>query len=581
MLKELWIKNLALIEELRLEPGGGLIALTGETGAGKSIILQAIHLLAGGRASADWVRGGADQATVEALFEYAGDHHELRRVLAAAGLEPVGIDADEPAPAFRAADHAADEAGELIVKRLISAKGKSRFYLNGSLATAATIGGIVEHLLSVASQHDHQQLLQPRYHLECLDAAGELLPLRSRFTACYDQWQSAKNRLAEMQNREQDKEQRRDFLRFQCNEIAEIAPEPGEDERLLEERDRLKSADELIAAGKRCYDELAGRITGPLAAVRKNLGQMAAMDQGLSKLAEEVAGASYILEEAQQEVVRYLQELPSDQSRLDQVTARIDQLQRLKRKYGDSIEEVLAFAERAAAELENLENLEVALAALAGEVAEIEARLLALADELATARRKVAADLTGRVSAELASLALEQARFEVEIADNRELAKLTRLGWERPEFLFSANPGEPLKPLAKVASGGELSRLMLALKCILARQDKVESVIFDEVDAGVSGRTAESVAAKIRELAGHHQVFCITHLPQIAAGADDHYVVRKREHHGRTITEVVPLAEEQRPAELARMLAGEAVTAKTMEYATELLSRKRQTKEEA
>ncbi|MDZ7642606.1 MAG: DNA repair protein RecN [Desulfurivibrio sp.] len=575
MLKELWIKNLALIEELRLVPGSGLIALTGETGAGKSIILQAIHLLAGGRATADWVRGGAEQATVEALFEYAGDHHELRRTLAAAGLEQADGEGDDSS-----ADQAAAEPGELIVKRLISAKGKSRFYLNGSLATAATIGGIVEHLLSVASQHDHQQLLQPRYHLQCLDAAGDLLPLRGRFTACYDQWQGAKSRLAEMQNREQDKEQRRDFLRFQSNEIAEIAPEPGEDERMLAERDRLKSSDELIAAGKRCYDDLAGKITGPLAAVRKNLGQMAATDQGLSKLAEEVAGASYILEEAQQEVVRYLQELPNDQSRLDQVTARIDQLQRLKRKYGDSIEEVLAFAERAAAELENLENLEAALAALEGEVAEIEARLLALADELAAARRRVAADLTRRVSAELASLALEQARFEVEIPDHRELAKLTRLGWDRPEFLFSANPGEPLKQLAKVASGGELSRLMLALKCILARQDKVESVIFDEVDAGVSGRTAESVAAKIRELAGHHQVFCITHLPQIAAGADDHYVVRKREQHGRTITEVVPLVEEQRPAELARMLGGEAVTAKTMEYATELLARKRQTGEE-
>ena len=571
MLKELWINNLALIEELRLGLGPGLIVLTGETGAGKSIILQAIHLLAGGRASGDWVRSGAEQATVEAFFEFAPDHHELLKVLAAAGVETAVAGALSGA----AAEMAGELAGELIVKRIIGAKGKSRFYLNGSMATAATVGGIVEHLLSVASQHDHQQLLQARYHLDCIDAAGDLLGQRREFAAAFDRWQAVKNRLLELRDREQDKEQRRDFLSFQCHEIAEIAPEQGEDQRLFDERERLKSSDTLIATGQHCYSDLAGKINAPLASVRKNLEQMAALDGGLAKLAEEVAGASFILEEAQLEISRYLQELPSDRGRLDQVTARIDQLQRLKRKYGATLEEVLAFAARAGQELENLENLEAALGELERELAELEAELTALAAQLSTARRRVAEDFSRRVGVELASLALEQARFTVEMAGDGDLTRLTRTGWDKPEFLFSANPGEPLKPVAKVASGGELSRLLLALKSILARQDKVESVIFDEVDAGVSGKTAESVAAKIRELAGHHQVFCITHLPQIAAGADDHYVVRKRVADQRTITEVVRLAEEQRPAELARMLAGDNVTAKTMEYATELLARKR------
>jgi len=566
MLKELWINNLALIEELRLAPGPGLAVFTGETGAGKSIILQAIHLLAGGRASADWVRNGAEQATVEALFEFdSSGHGELLKMLTAAGI----------GPDLEAGEETGDRAGaELIVKRIISTKGKSRFYLNGSMATAAIAGGIVEHLLSVASQHDHQQLLQARYHLECIDAAGGLLEQRRRFAALYDRWQATRARLAELRGQERDKEQRRDFLTFQCREIADIAPEPGEDERLVNERDRLKAADSLIDLGRGSYAALIEKINPPLTKVRKNLEEMAAQDDGVAKLAEEVAGASFILEEAQLEISRYLDNLASDPARLDQVTARIDLLQRLKRKYGPTLEDVLRFAEEAGRELENLENLDAALAELEQAAAEQEEEVGTAAAALSAARGLVAEDFARRVGAELGSLALEQARFAVDLPAG-EMSCLTRLGWDRPEFVFSANPGEPLKPVAKVASGGELSRLMLALKCILARQDRVESVIFDEVDAGISGKTAESVARKIRELAGHHQVLCITHLPQIAAGADDHYVVGKRPRGERTITEVTQLTAEQRPAELARMLSGDAVTQKTMAYATELLGRSR------
>lgn len=553
MLKELRINNLALIEKLRFAPEEGLTVFTGETGAGKSIILQAIHLLAGGRASADWVRAGAEQATVEALFEYDSGHRELAGLLSAVGVEDVG---------------------ELVVKRVIGAKGKSRFYLNGSLATAATVGGIVEHLLSVASQHDHQQLLQPRYHLECIDAAGGLLGQRREFALLYEAWRGVESRLAELQGREQDKEQRRDFLGFQCREIAEIAPEPGEDLRLMEERDRLKSSDTLIDLGRSSYAALAEKINSPLARVRKNLEEMAAKDQGVAKLAEEVAGASFVLEEAQLEIARYLGNLPNDPARLDQVTARIDLLQRLKRKYGATLEEVLRFAEEAGQELANLENLEAALAELEKEVAARREEMLAAAAALSAARCRVATDFATRVGAQLQSLALAQARFEVAIPPGTP-AMLSRLGWDRPEFVFSANPGEPVKSLAKVASGGELSRLMLALKCVLAHQDRVESVVFDEVDAGISGKAAESVARKIRELAGHHQVLCITHLPQIAAGADDHYLVAKRESRGRTITEINRLAPPERPAELARMLSGDDVTEKTLAYAAELISRQR------
>ncbi|TBV79087.1 MAG: DNA repair protein RecN [Desulfobulbaceae bacterium] len=570
MLKELWINNLALIEKLRLAPGPGLMVLTGETGAGKSIILQAIHLLAGGRASVDWVRSGTRQATVEALFEYAADHRELLKLLAAAGID-LDLENEEKEKLPER------PPGELIVRRIINAKGKSRFYLNGFMATAATVGGIVELLLSVASQRDHQQLLQTRYHLECIDAAGNLWQQRRDFAILYDRLREVENRLAQWRSREQDKEQRRDFLSFQCREIADISPEVGEDERLVAERDRLKSADNLIELGRHSYAALADKINSPLVKVRKDLAEMAArdaQDQTIAKLAEDVAGASFILEEAQLTISRYLGTLTNDPVQLDRVSARIDLLQRLKRKYGPTLDDVLIFARKAGRELENLENMELTIAELAQEVVQQEQAVWAAATALSAARGQVAADFARRVGAELESLALNQARFAVSLPAG-ESSNLTRLGWDRPEFVFSANPGEPLKPLAKIASGGELSRLMLALKCVLARQDRVESVIFDEVDAGISGQAAESVARKIKELARHHQVICITHLPQIAAGADDHCVVSKREHDQRTITEVIELEQKERPAELARMLAGDTVTAKTLAYAAELISRSR------
>ena len=563
MLKELLINNLALIEELRFTPESGLTVLTGETGAGKSIILQAIHLLAGGRASAEWVRSGAEKATVEALFGYDPNHEELPRLLAAAGVDPVVDPEDEPL----------ESSGELIVKRVIGAKGKSRFYLNGSLATAVTVGGIVEHLLSVASQHDHQQLLQTRYHLDCIDSAGGALEQRQEFSRLYDRWREVTNRLDELRRRERDKEQRRDFLSFQCKEIADIAPEPGEDERLVAERDRLKDSGTLIDLGQNSYAALVEKINTPLARVRKNLEEMSCRDQSLVKLAEEVAGASFVLEEAQLEIVRYLDQLPKDTAGLDQVTARIDLLQRLKRKYGPTLDDVLAFAEESEKELAQLENMEADRTELEEEESRLRDQVGEAATALSAVRARAAEDFAARVGTELKSLALAQARFEVDIPSGG-WEQLGRWGWDRPEFIFSANPGEPAKSLAKVASGGELSRLMLALKCVLAQRDRVESVVFDEVDAGISGKAAESVARKIRELAGHHQVLCITHLPQIAAWADDHYVVGKRELNGRTITEIEKLPSTQRAAELARMLSGDAVTDKTLAYATELIGRK-------
>ncbi|MGV1099189.1 DNA repair protein RecN [Thiovibrio sp. JS02] len=555
MLKELLIINLALIEKLHVSFNQGLTVLTGETGAGKSIILQAIHLLGGGKAATAWIRSGAEQATVEALFELDAKQRIVREL-----LDGMGIEAEEG----------------LVVRRVISDKGTSRYFMNGSMATAKVVGEIMEHMLSVASQHDHQQLLHPRSHLDFIDAVGDLWPRREAVAALYDRWQQTKESYLTLLAREQDKEQRRDFLAFQCREIEEAAPSPGEDEELLLERDRLRASDDLITLGQKSYYLLSEAAGKSFALLRKNLEQMAAFDPGLAKLAEEVAGNCFQLEDHAITIRNYVEMVSSDPARLDAVTARIDLLQRLKRKYGGDLDSVIAFGRSAANELAELAALDERLASLEKEARQDRERLLSEARALSVERHAAAGILAQKIREALVSLCFEQALFEISFKehDPESSEAIGRLGMDRLEFMFSANPGEALKPLAKVASGGELSRLLLALKSLLARKDQVDTVIFDEIDAGISGKAAEAVARKIRELAGHHQVFCITHLPQIACLADDHFLVQKTVSDERTRTTIIPLPEEARVSELARMLDGDSVSEQTLAYARKLMERK-------
>ncbi|MCX5863628.1 MAG: DNA repair protein RecN [Deltaproteobacteria bacterium] len=555
MLKELIITNLALIEKLHVSFAEGLTVLTGETGAGKSIILQAIHLLGGGKAATTWIRSGAEMATVEALFELDPQHGLILEKLAEMGCEP---------------------EAELVVKRIISLKGSSRYFMNGSLATAKAVGEVMENLLSVASQHDHQQLLQPRSHLDCIDAVGGLWPQRLIVSQCYDKWREAKELYQALVAKERDKEQRRDFLTFQAREIEEAAASPEEDVALIFERDRLRASDDLIGLGKKSWHLLAEAVNTPLSLVRKNLVQMAAFDPSLAGLAEEVAGNCFQLEDHVQAIRNYVETLASDPARLDVVTARLDLLQRLKRKYGGELDAVIAFGQEAKQELAEIEALDERLASLEKEVRQSEAALGEAAALLSKARLAAAQELAGKIRASLASLCFEQAVFEIYFngEPGQELGTISRLGWDRPEFMFSANQGEEPRPLAKVASGGELSRLMLALKTILAQKDQVDTVIFDEIDAGISGIAAEAVARKIRELAGHHQVFCITHLPQIACLADEHFLVQKSVVDARTQTSIIPLSVEKREQELARMLDGDSVSEQTLAYVRTLMERK-------
>ena len=557
MLCELNIENLALIQSLHLSfekrHAGDLVVMTGETGAGKSIMLRAISLLAGCRASTDWIRSGEESCTVEALFEVDERYHTIHRLLDEGGF---------------------GEDNSVIVKRVLSSSGRSRFYLNGSLAPAKTVSEVCYHLLNIASQHDHQQLLQPGLHLDFLDTLGDLWKLRVQYKEQYDAWCTSLELLSELQSRERDREQRLDFLSFQLNEIREAAPESGEDEVLARERMRLKSADTLIKLSRDSYGILSTTVMDELARIRKNMEHLAELDPETAGLAEEMSEYSFLAEDYSVKLRDYFSGLESDPIRLEAVVERLDQLQSLKRKYGATLDDVISYAEEAERELEQIENLDREIEAQAQKTSKMEQKALNLAKELHKMRQQTAERMETAMAKELRSLAFNQAKITVHFKEIAiESAALRSSGFDRLEFFFAPNPGEPSRPLAKVASGGELSRLMLALKCLLARKDMVETVIFDEVDAGIGGEAAEAVARKIQELSGHHQVFCITHLPQIAARGTEHLRVEKAVLDGRTQSTVVPLTEHERVDELARMLAGASATSHTQAWAKELLAK--------
>jgi DNA repair protein RecN (Recombination protein N) len=555
MLCELRIKNLALIESMELNfdrnSHDGLVVMTGETGAGKSIMLRAIHLLTGGRASQNWLRNGADLCEIEALFELNPKHHHLLKKLEEGGF------GDEPV---------------VVIKRTINSSGRSRLYVNGSIATARSVSNLTMDMLSVASQHDHQQLLQPALHLDFIDTLGEHWDDRIALGRLYEQWQQKKEQLVQLRLEEQEKEQKRDFLKFQVSEIEQAELVVGEDELLAAEKKRLKNGDTLIKVSQDSYRLLSVELMDGLVRLRQNMDQLASLDSRAEKLAEDVSGYSYLAEDYVTELRYYRDSIETDPFRLDMVNERLDVVRQLKRKYGETLEEILEFSARGALELEGLENLETRIAELQDEVATLEQEACRHAEQLSERRRETAVRMEEAMQGELHSLAFGKAGFYVQWHEVEKVPETMRsTGWDRGEFFFCANPGEPSKPLAKVASGGELSRLMLALKCLLARKDMVETVIFDEVDAGIGGEAAEAVARKIKELAEHHQVICITHLPQIAARGTSHFRVSKEVDGGRTQSEVVRLSHTSRIEELARMLAGDSATPKTKAWAEQML----------
>jgi DNA repair protein RecN (Recombination protein N) len=532
--------------------------LTGETGAGKSIILQALNLLSACKASNTWIRTGADSASVEAFFEIHPNKKILLNALSEKGFEVKNT---------------------LILKRIIHRQGRSRYFINDSMASAAFIEFVCENLFSVASQHDHQILLNPRNHLDFIDSIGELLNQRAGFGELFVQWADLKTQQKKLQQQEQDREQRRDLYTFQLKEINDCDISDGEDENLADEKKVLRSSDTLMELARISYEILSDSIVTDLGQVRKNTDQMAQYDQKAQEIAERITNSSYEIDDLTQQLNQYLHNIPSDPVRLEEIEVRIDLLQKLKRKYGgpqNLLSDVIQYAEKAEQELAKLDTMDQRLAETAKQLASLEMELAAKADLLSGARIKTAGQLEKAISQELNTLSFATAKFKVHFdPTEKKLEELSPSGWDRVEFMFSANPGEPVKPLVKIASGGELSRLLLGLKCILARKDQVETVIFDEVDAGIGGQAAEDIANKIKQLSDHHQVFCITHLPQIASKADEHFKVYKSLQNKRTATEINLLDYDNSVHELARMLAGDSVKDETIAYAKGLLEKEK------
>jgi len=548
LLSLLRIKNLALVEDLEWELGTGFTAITGETGAGKSIILGALKLLLGERADKSLIRTGAEACTVEASFA-ANDFARLNRLLEAAGVEPA--------------------ESELILKRSFSLGGSSRQFVNGSPTTLAVLKMIGDELVDLHGPHDHQSLLSPERQLELLDGFAHAEKERQQYQETYRHLQSLIAKEAALSTAESAREQELDLLRHQVNEISAARIQPNEEEEIVA---RYKLAThsrrliELATAISRQLSEIDGAVLDQLAETQRLLRELEKIDSGLSEIAEAHSAAVVSLTDVARTLDRYAERLDLDPEQLAQLEQRVTLLETLKRKYGATIEDVIAFGERAAERMRRIEGRDAELERLAGEIKTTRANLERAAATLRKARTKAAPKLAGAVAENLADLGFRQSEFEAKIVPNDEPRPY---GTEAIELLFSPNPGEPPKPLRAIASSGEISRLMLAIKSALAAQDAIPLLVFDEIDANVGGEIAHAVGAKMRTLAKGHQVLCITHLPQVAAAAATQFVVTKEVARGRTFTELHEVKGKARQEEIARMLGGKSDSA--MKHAATLL----------
>ncbi len=568
MLKELRIRNLAVIESLVVPFGPGLNVLTGETGAGKSILIDALTLLLGERAQpAETIRTGAETALIEGVFTLP------RKGAAGALLQEHGIPA---------------EGGQLVVRRELVRGGRGRVFLNDATATLALAERLGELLVEVHGQHDQQTLVRPSRHLDLLDAFAGLGILRERLRQRHDEWRSASEELETIRATARDALRRTALARETIAEIDAARLRPGEEEALRDERRRLQNAEKLAeganAAYRELYDDAGSAVsrTGRAAALLRDLARL---DVAVSPLVQAVETAAVHLDETARALRSYRDGAVFDPARLEEIERRLDEIGRLRRRHGDSVEAVLAVRDRLAAELESLERVDEDEARVAERVGRLRTELVTRATDLTERREQAVGRLEAAVTAELAALDLERAVFRVRLlretagegepAVGHERWRIGPRGVDQAEFLFSANPGEEPRPLARIASGGELSRTMLALKVVLAATDAVPVLVFDEVDVGIGGKTADTVGKKLRQVARARQVLCVTHLPQIAAYADQHLRVDKQEQNGRTGTGVTPLPRGERVREVARMLGGESVTDTSLRHALELITQAR------
>ncbi|MEN6401765.1 MAG: DNA repair protein RecN [Armatimonadia bacterium] len=565
MLIELSIRNFALVDDLTVALLPGMTVVTGETGAGKSIIIDALGAALGERTGTDVIRSGADTASVDAVFEI-GDCPKAAAALQEAGL----ADGDD---------------GIVVLSRQIGA-GRSACRVNGRPVTAAVLQSISKHLVDVHGQHEHQTLIHEENHLEFLDNFGGAshLTLRRAYEQAYHEFREATGKLRNLRERSRERGQRLEMLRYQVEEIRAAEVRAEEEDELQAERQRLNSVEKLRELADEALSLLSGGeetvgATGAVQQAAGNLSKLAEIDSSLGAAAEELTGAAAVVSEAEHSLYHYLGSLESDPQRLEEIEGRLDALSRLKRKYGDTLADVISYLQSAEEELAAIEDFEAEEARLQGIVQQTREAAVRQAEALTKARRALGKKLGKAMTEHVGPLGMPAARFEVELrpvggqAEGDAPAGLGPRGGDECRFLFCANPGENMRPLVKVASGGELSRIMLAFKSLCSRGSEIPSIVFDEVDAGIGGQTAHKVGEKLRELAGQAQVLCVTHLPQIAGLANNHLHVEKIVSDGRTRVQVRALAETERAEELARMLGADDDDTTARKHAERVLKR--------
>jgi len=557
VLQELTIKDFAIIQDLNLSFNRGMTVLTGETGAGKSIIIDAVGLLAGGRGSSEFIRHGATKCVLEALFSLEGNSITYKL------LKDYDIDSEEDS---------------VIIQRDIHRSGKNVCRINGRLVTIATLRLIGESIIDIHGQNEHQELMNPERHLSMLDHFGDqkLVMLKKNYQETYADYKKVKKAFDKWQNGEQELAQRLDMLQYQTNEIEMAELLDGEEEELLEEKNLLANYQKIMSALSMSYDALQGDEVNGIDLIGNAMTEMSSLeeiDEKYKVLSEAISSSYFQLQEAASDILREMDQTAYDEDRLNEIEKRLESIKQLKRKYGDSIADIKAYYEKIAAELNQIMNRENHLTNMTKELSSLSKELIKRGSELSENRRVVAKKIEQAIHEQLKELYMEKVVFEVQffkpIQDfASEIAHES--GFDEVEFYIATNMGEPLKPLARVASGGELSRMMLAMKTIFSKSQGITSIIFDEVDTGVSGRVAQAIANKIYMVAVHSQVLCITHLPQVAAMADNHLYISKSVENDRTKTHVNSLVSLEKIKEIARMLAGTEITKLTLEHAKEL-----------
>lgn len=557
VLLELHIHNFAIIEDISLEFHNGMTVLTGETGAGKSIIIDAVSLLAGGRGSADFVRHGTNKCTLEGHFTMPKSNALLEL------LEEESIESDP---------------NQLVIQREIYQNGRSVCRVNGSVVTINSLKVIGSYLIDIHGQNEHQELMQNENHIHLLDHYGSesLRTLFEDYSKTYGEYRFTLRQFNDWQDKEQELAQKIDILRFQTDEIEEANLITGEEEELEEEERRLTNFQNITEALTLSYQALQDGEPSALEMVGKAMDEMknvADVDQSLKDISETLTNSFYILQELATDVFNELDRQEYDENRLNEIASRLNLIQQLKRKYGSSIQEILDFYEESIEELTLIQGGAKSKTELLEKLEKLKKELVSKGKKLSTNRRKVAKSLETSIHEQLQGLYMDKVIFVVEFKnelDEMSAINSTRYGLDEIEFYISTNPGEPMKPLTRIASGGELSRMMLAMKSIFARSQGVTSIIFDEIDTGVSGRVAQSIAEKIYSISTHSQVLCITHLPQVAAIANNHLYVKKATFEDRTTTEANILTENERVEEIARMLSGSETTKAAIQAAKEL-----------